>query len=267
REGDYVFRTGGDEFLMVLPKTTEKETEKIYNMIKDFCKKNRDAKIVPSIALGLAVKLEGMKDIQIVFKEAEDQMYKNKVFESESVNNTIIKSLETMLRETTNETLEHSLRVEKYSIDIGNEINLSEWQLNTLASLAHLHDIGKVTIPVSILEKAGPLNPEEWEIIKRHPEIGYKIANSSPKLTRIADGILAHHEWWNGMGYPKGLKGDEIPILARIITVVDAFDVMTSGRTYQEPMSIKLAVEELISCSGSQFDPEIVKIFINQLDY
>ena len=267
REGDFVFRTGGDEFLMLLPETTKEESEKICNKIIGLCKKNKDAKIAPSIALGLAVKLEEKKDIQSVFKEAEDQMYKNKVFESESVNNTIIKALETMLRETTNETLEHSLRVEKYSIDIGNEINLSEWEINTLASLAHLHDIGKVTIPISILEKAGPLNSKEWEIIKRHPEMGYKIANSSPKLTRIAEGILAHHEWWNGMGYPKGLKGYNIPILARIITVVDAFDVMTSGRIYKEPMSINSAVEELISCSGSQFDPKIVKIFVDQLKY
>ena len=267
REGDYIFRTGGDEFLMLLPETIEKEAEKICDRIKDSCKKNRDVKIVPSIALGLAVKLEEKKDIQIVFKEAEDQMYKNKVFESESVNNTIIKSLETMLRETTNETLEHSLRVEKYSLDIGKKMDLSKWELNTLASLAHLHDIGKVTIPISIIEKAGPLNSEEWEVIKRHPEMGYKIANSSPKLTRIAEGILAHHEWWNGMGYPKGLKGNKIPILARIISVTDAFDVMTIGRAYKEPMSFDSAIEELISCSGSQFDPNIVKIFIDQLNY
>ncbi len=267
REGDYIFRTGGDEFLMLLPETTKKEAEKLCNRIKNACKKNKDARIEPSVALGLAVKLEVEKDIQIVFKEAEDEMYINKVFESESVNNTIIKSLETMLRETTNETLEHSLRVEKYSIEIGNEINLSEWELNTLASLAHLHDIGKVAIPKSILEKAGPLNSEEWKIMKRHPEMGYKIANSSPKLTRIADGILAHHEWWNGMGYPKGLKGNDIPVLARIITVVDAFDVMISGRVYKEPMSYDSAIDELISCSGSQFDPNIVKIFIDRLNY
>ncbi len=120
-----------------------------------------------------------------------------------------------------------------------------------------------MAIPEDILEKEGPLTEEEWERIKRHPDIGFKIASSSPKLTRIADGILAHHEKWDGSGYPHGLKGKEIPILARIIAIVDAYDVMTTGRPYRLARTKKEAIQELRACSGSQFDPELVILFKN----
>ncbi|WP_239559400.1 PAS domain S-box protein [Sporohalobacter salinus] len=265
RQEDLVAHIGGDEYIILLPQTFKKEAEEICSRIKEACQEVENVPIPPSIALGCATKKEMNENIETILKKAEDYMYQNKVYESESIRNTILDSLETMLRETTNETLEHSQRLEGMAVEIGRKLNLSEQELNTLASLADLHDLGKISISEGILQKKGSLNSDEWEKIRRHPELGYKIANSSPKLTQIAEGILCHHERWDGQGYPQGLEGEDIPLLARIITIVDAYDVMTNGRPYKESMSKEEAIEELKNCAGSQFDPAIVNIFVRQI--
>ena len=128
--------------------------------------------------------------------------------------------------------------------------------------LATLHDIGKVNIAEEVLTKPDKLTEEEWKEIKQHPEKGYSIAKSIEEFTPIAESILAHHERWNGDGYPQGLVGEEIPLLARIISIIDAYDVMTNGRPYQEPKSKEEALKELQNCAGSQFDPELVEKFV-----
>ena len=123
-------------------------------------------------------------------------------------------------------------------------------------------DIGKIGIDDSVLKKPGKLNDEEWVIMKKHPEIGYRIAKSASELEPIAEYILTHHEKWNGKGYPKGLKGEEIPLLSRILAVVDAYDAMTEDRVYRKAMSKEEAIMEILANAGEQFDPEIAKIFI-----
>lgn len=265
RKKDIIARIGGDEFVILLPNTKKDVTKEICTRIKEACKKSPKDPIKPSVALGYATKTNVSKDIEIVFKIAEDNMYHNKMYESESSNTTILESLETLLRETSNETLEHSQRLKTMVIAMGKALNLSEQSINELSSLADLHDLGKVAIPKEILQKQEPLTEEEWESIKRHSELGFKIASSSPKLSQIANGILSHHERWDGTGYPEGLEKEEIPLLARIISVVDAFDVMTTGRPYKKAMSREEAVEELKACSGSQFDPKLVEVFINEV--
>jgi len=141
-------------------------------------------------------------------------------------------------------------------------MELSENELNSLELLAALHDIGKVTIDEKILNKPGKLTPEEWIEIKKHPDAGYRIAMASPKLMPIADLILCHHERWDGTGYPQGLKGEEIPLLSRMISVIDAYDVMTEYRSYRRPISKTAALEEIKRCAGTQFDPQIAQTFI-----
>ncbi|MDM8534186.1 diguanylate cyclase [Clostridiaceae bacterium HSG29] len=260
-----IARIGGDEFIMLVPNKNEAEIREICDNIKKMCLESEKDPIRPSVALGYAVKEKNIDKFPVLFKKAEDNMYENKMYESESTNNSILISLEAMLRETTNETFEHSIRLKNNAVKIGEELNLSNEELKTLSLLADLHDLGKIGVPQKILQKPGALSESEWKKIKRHPEIGFKIANSYPKLNRIAEGILSHHERWDGKGYPRGLKGEEIPFLARIITIVDAYDAMITTRPYKKQMTKEEAIKELINCSGTQFDSDLVKIFIEKV--
>jgi HD-GYP domain-containing protein (c-di-GMP phosphodiesterase class II) len=139
---------------------------------------------------------------------------------------------------------------------------LGDGDREDLPLLVALHDIGKIVIPVDILNKRGPLAAEEWETVKKHTEIGYRIANSTPQLSSIAEAILAHHERWDGTGYPAGLAGEAIPLLARIIAIVDAYDVMTNGRPYKDACNPTAALAELEKMAGKQFDPDLVQRFV-----
>jgi HD-GYP domain-containing protein (c-di-GMP phosphodiesterase class II) len=164
--------------------------------------------------------------------------------------------------ERSNETEEHSVRLAKYASMVGKKLSLSLTQLDELELTAMLHDIGKIGVDDNVLKKPGSLTKTEWIQMKRHPEIGYRIAISSPELSHIADFILSHHERWDGEGYPRGLKGTDIPIQARIIAVVDAYDAMTNDRPYRKGLSKKEAIDEIAKNSGIQFDPQIVEAFL-----
>lgn len=128
-----------------------------------------------------------------------------------------------------------------------------------------LHDIGKMGIDDRVLNKPGKLTDDEWAIMKKHPEIGYRIAKSSPELEPIAEYILAHHERWDGKGYPQGLKGEEIPLLSRIVAVADAYDAMTEDRVYRKALTKEQTLDEIRKNIGSQFDPHIAQIFLKNI--
>jgi HD-GYP domain-containing protein (c-di-GMP phosphodiesterase class II) len=148
------------------------------------------------------------------------------------------------------------------SMKMGKIMNLYDNELDELSLLAMLHDIGKIAIPDYILGKPSKLTEDEWKIMRSHCEIGYRIAVASPELAHIANLILSHHEMWDGTGYPQGLKGEEIPLLSRLIAVVDAYDAMTSDRSYHTAVQSDIAIKELERCSATQFDPYMVKKFI-----
>jgi HD-GYP domain-containing protein (c-di-GMP phosphodiesterase class II) len=192
-------------------------------------------------------------------------MYRNKLLQSKSVRNEILISLETALHERTQETEAHAQRMNDLAVEFGHYLQLLSSELDRLMILARLHDIGKVGIPDAILSKAGPLSQEEWEIIKKHPEIGYRIAQTSLQLSSVAEDILHHHERWDGTGYPKGLKGEEIPRLAQIIAIVDSYDVMTHERSYKKAMSREEALEEVRRCAGTQFNPRLAARFVDYM--
>lgn len=263
RMEDIVARWGGDEFAILLPQTDEKRANAICQTIRSRCQKSEFDPVQPSLALGMATKKEPGMDIQKVLKEAEDRMYRNKLMESRSARSSIITSLEKTLWEKSYETEEHARRMQDMAKAIGKSLKLSASQMDNLVLLATLHDIGKIAIPEEIIKKPGPLTPKEWEVVKRHPEVGFRIAESSPELGPIADAILAHHEWYDGTGYPRGLRGEAIPLIARIIALIDAYDVMLHGRPYKEPMTVKEALKEVQDCAGSQFDPYLVTLFVN----
>ncbi len=177
-----------------------------------------------------------------------------------------IRAFYTALESREINTAEHSLQVNVISMEIGKKMALSEEQLRHLNWGTLLHDIGKLGITDSILLKPGPLTDEETSLIKEHPEVGYKILQGSPFLQQTAEIALYHQEKFNGKGYPYGLKGEDIPILARICSVADAFQVMIADRPYRKGMSVKAAIDEIIRCSGTHFDPDIVEILLS-IDY
>ncbi|MEW5978464.1 MAG: HD domain-containing phosphohydrolase [Acidobacteriota bacterium] len=160
------------------------------------------------------------------------------------------------------ETQRHSQRVTEYTLLMARQLGMAEHQLTDIQRGALLHDIGKIGISDAILLKPAKLTEEEWVVIRQHPEIGFHILSGINFLDGAAQLVLQHHERFDGRGYPKGLKGRNILLGARIFAVVDTFDAMTSDRPYRQAMSYETARAEIIRCSGSQFDPELVECFL-----
>jgi len=263
REEDIIARYGGDEFCIILPKTTNKDAAEVVNRIRKEFKNTNKLKIPLSISFGVSTKENPDQNIKVIIKEAEDNMYRRKLLERKSISSSIISSLERTLWEKSHETEEHANRLKRIAIKLGNTINLTESRLDELSLLSTLHDIGKIAIPENILIKKGKLTEKEWNIIKRHPEIGYNIAASSFQIKHIAEAILSHHERWDGTGYPQKLKEKDIPIISRIITIVDTYDVLTHTRPYRKDIyKEEEAIEEIKRCAGTQFDPALVDKFI-----
>jgi HD-GYP domain-containing protein (c-di-GMP phosphodiesterase class II) len=162
-----------------------------------------------------------------------------------------------------NETAGHSRRVERYSLEIANALGCSGDQLAQIARSAYVHDIGKIAIPDAILRKPGSLCAEEFEVMRTHPWIGYNMLSRLPSLVPVAEIVLAHHERWDGSGYPRRLKGEEIPLGARVFAVADSLDAMTTDRPYRRAVSFSAAKEEIQRESGRQFDPKVVQAFVS----
>jgi HD-GYP domain-containing protein (c-di-GMP phosphodiesterase class II) len=177
----------------------------------------------------------------------------------------MVKKLLDELSQKSYEKEEHITSMVEYADLLGRKIDLNSDQLMELWLLANVHDIEKITIPKNILIKNEKLTNNEWEIIKEHSKEGYNIIKSMDSFSFAADKVLYHHEHWDGSGYPKGLEGENIPLLSRIISIVDAYDVMTSERPYSHAKLKEEALKEIERCSGTQFDPELAEIFIKML--
>jgi PAS domain S-box-containing protein len=197
-----------------------------------------------------------------VISSARQTLNQKKLMDKGSAHSELLTSLERALQECDSDTEAHVRRTQRMGAALGKRIGLTDKQQSSLSLLCLLHDIGKIGVPLDILNKPGKLTDEEWNYIKTHVHKGYQIAKSSKGLNEISDMILHHHERWDGKGYPDGLKQEEIPLLSRIISVVDAFDAMVSNRSYRAAKSVDEAVAELERCSGTQFDPMLVKEFV-----
>ncbi|MFZ7131071.1 MAG: HD domain-containing phosphohydrolase [Eubacteriales bacterium] len=253
-----VSRIGGDEFAVLVTKTNQQELEFYSKTINYLLKDENIISVTPSVSIGYALKIQPHTNISSVFKSAEDMMYKSKLLKSTSTRSTIIKSLQKALQERTHETEEHCNRIKFLAIKVAGRMSLSDSLMDDVILLSNLHDIGKIAIPDNILNKPGKLSKDEWTIMKTHCEIGYRIASSTWDIYSIAEGILSHHEGWDGNGYPRGLKEDEIPLISRIISVIDAFDAMTHDRVYRKALTKEDAIKEIKKNSGTQFDPKVV---------
>ncbi|NLX91111.1 MAG: HD-GYP domain-containing protein [Firmicutes bacterium] len=265
RKEDIIARWGGDEFIILLPQTSKKEVYKICNRIKSRCQGVSTGDVPISLALGFAVKNNISSIMDDIIKQAENNMYKQKLAESKSIRSSVLKALLKTLGTKSFETEEHTKRMQSMALKIGECLKLPDSEMARLSLLITLHDIGKINISEEILTKKESLTKQEWEIIKKHPEIGFRIARATEEFAHVAEDILAHHERWDGSGYPKGLKGKEIPILSRITAIVDAYEIMTNGRPYRKALSHDEIISEIERNSGTQFDPELAALFLNIL--
>jgi len=159
----------------------------------------------------------------------------------------------------------HSKRVSEICEAIATMMNFSKDDVNQIRIAGLVHDIGKIGIDEAILNKTERLSAYEWKEIGKHPEAGWRILSSSIEFSELAQFVLEHHERWDGGGYPKGIKGEEISVEARIISIADAYDAMTSERSYRKPISKEATIEEIKRCSGSHFDPKLVEIFLKNV--
>ncbi|MHB1276261.1 MAG: histidine kinase N-terminal 7TM domain-containing protein [Candidatus Humimicrobiaceae bacterium] len=262
RKEDIVSRWGGDEFCMILPNTDEQTALNIADRIQKKFSTSFIDSFELSLSFGVSTKTSENIGYEEIVKIAEDKMFRHKLINKQSAHSNIITSLSKALEERNYETHEHARRMSTYANLIGKELGLETEKIDELNLLSSLHDIGKISISDNIVLKPGKLTEEEFEIMKKHPEIGYKIAKSTPELTAISKGILTHQEKWDGTGYPLQLKGEEIPLIARIIAVVDAFDAMTNDRPYRKALGVEKAIEELKIGAGTQFDKSIVEKFL-----
>ncbi len=265
RKDDIVARWGGDEFVILMANTEPEEVEKIVARIKEESLLVNLKTGPLSIAFGWDTKNFQSEDIEQTFINAENYMYKSKLHNSPSVRGKTIDMIMEALFEKSPREKDHSERVSMYSHALGEALSLSGHVKEDLKTIGLLHDIGKIIIGDNVLEKKEKLTDDEWAEIKQHPIIGYRIINCSMEMSDIALGILTHHEHWDGTGYPKGLKGTDIPLTARIIAVADAYDAMTSERPYGHVLDKNHAAEEIIDKMGTHFDPEIAKVFVSDI--
>ncbi len=259
-----VARVGGDEFAVLLPgascERVAEAAREIQEAVAEY-NRGRSPKIPLSVSVGFAFH-PALEDPDELFRAADNNMYREKLCRAQSARGAIVQMLLRTLEARGILTEERVGRLQELCRLLGAALGLPEQRLRELCLLAQFHDIGMVGIGDHILFKKGPLTPEEVREMQRHCEIGHRIAQAAPDLLPIADLILKHHEWWNGQGYPLGLKGEEIPLECRILAIADAYEKMTSGRLYREPKSHEEALAELKNLAGIQFDPFLVEKFL-----
>ncbi|MCL5985717.1 MAG: diguanylate cyclase [Actinobacteria bacterium] len=267
RKSDVTARIGGDEFAIILPHTDANACHMLCRRLEAGIETyNESNKYLPlSISVGISTSLDKETSLIETYKRADTNMYYVKSKQTERSAQIILTAIRALMAEKDYSDDGHISRLVQMSRALGERIGLTRKEVSQLVLLAEIHDLGKVVIPDNVLFKKGPLNKKERKRIEEHPTVGYRIARYNPELSHVADLILYHHRWWNGQGYPLNLKGEDIPISCRILSIVDAYDAMTSDRPYRKAMSHEDAVAELRRCAGTQFDPNLVEKFITML--
>jgi len=265
RKDDIICRAGGDEIAVLLPRTNSYRAEEIKNKIQEETNNNVVESAIISLAVGCATKNEEDKNILEVYKEADNQMYKQKIKNGKMMRSKTIENVLLNINNKYDNEQIHSQRVSQYCEKIAIAMNLNKREIEDAKIAGTLHDIGKIVVSPNVLNKIGKLTKDEWEEIKRHVTTSYQILKNVDEYSYLAKAVLYHHEKLDGTGYPEGLKEEDIPLLSKIISVADAYEAMTATRPYQKIKSKEEAVEELKKYSGTQFDKNIVDIFINKV--
>ncbi|MCK8060485.1 MULTISPECIES: diguanylate cyclase domain-containing protein [unclassified Fusibacter] len=262
RSDDILSRWGGDEFIFLLPKTDVESALLIKERIYSQCKEVFVHGIPVSFSLGICSKSIPQEDIVQIIQNAESKMYDEKLMKSMTVKNEIIDHITTLVLTKLPYQESHAQGVKDLAVRLGQSVGLENSEITQLSKLAMLHDIGLVGVDSGIIDKDEELNYDEWEAVKKHCEIGYRITSIHPDLAAIATEILYHHENFDGSGYPKGISGDEIPLHSRILRICDSYEVMVGGRRYQAAITTDQALKELKDLSGIHYDPDLVDAFL-----
>jgi len=265
-EGSYFSRHEDANLVSVCSRSNVEHMRECLEVLRKELKKVEGFPFELEIQSAIAVASEKNPDILRATSVAMFSMRTKKLMDGSSSHSSLLDSLAQTLNESDSTTRAHVQRTRDMGELLGKRLNFTDMQLSQLALLCLLHDIGKLGIPLDILNKPGKLNSAEWDVMKSHVEKGYRIANASSELGDIADLILHHHESWNGKGYPDGLKQEAIPLLSRVIAVVDTYDAMRNDRPYHKAVSEREAREEIKRCAGVQFDPTIASAFLELLE-
>ncbi|MCX6002640.1 MAG: diguanylate cyclase [Chloroflexi bacterium] len=285
RTSDLVFRYGGDEFAVILPNSSTMDSFKVAERMREnFAVEMSGRQVDITISIGVAswpgdgttldevcyaadmalyyAKRTGQNRTSIASRTLFSLNDPNVNVNTEAEVLSTIYALAATLEARDKYTYGHSRRVSRYAVSLAEALNLPPEQVALVSAAALLHDIGKVGIPDNVLNKCEKLFDEEWELLKQHPRLSATIVGHVPSLSACLAAVKHHHERWDGTGYPAGLKDEAIPVEARILTVTDSFEAMISERPYRKALSFKQAIAELEKCSGSQFDPAVVRAFI-----
>ena len=257
-----IFHMGGDEFVLLLPNTEAKAAEAACRRIQQEISGESTGMLVFSVSIGFAVKYVLEEAYSDVFRQAEDDMYRHKLTEGVEMRRRAVSQILQTLYQRSPREMQHSQTVGELSRKIACAMGLHPEAVEQSYQAGVMHDIGKIGIDQEILEKTMRLDMGELREMRRHSEVGYRLLNSVHGLAHIAPFVLEHHERWDGTGYPKGIAGEKISMIARIIAVADGYDAMISPRTYKQPMKPKDALTEVCRCAGSQYDPRVVRAFM-----
>ena len=263
-----ICRIGGDEFAILWPGAAASQLETVtQQMHLLLAQQEADAQepLRLDISVGycfIAGEELTTESFYHVFTKADDAMYRQKLSHDSSNRSALVQSMMSLLEARDYITEGHSQRLQDMCHQLGQAAGLSSVRLDDLKLLAQFHDIGKISIPDHILFKPGPLSPEEWQQMHRHPEIGHRIARHIPNLSAIAPLILHHHERWDGQGYPLGLSGESIPLESRVLALVDSYDAMTNDRPYRKALTHHEALTEIKKNHGRMFDPHLTDLFL-----
>ncbi len=290
RESDQAFRYGGDEIAVILPETTPEDAYMVAERVRLCVAKEMESRhsgVTCSIGLAsyptdgvMAGELVTTADTALYYAKntggnrtyASSKIFADAELGAEPKNNhrgsglSAVYALAAAVDAKDHYTYGHSRKVNIYAVVLAEALGLASDEVSRISTSALLHDIGKIGVPDRILNKKGELDAEEWESIKSHPRLGANIVGNVHDLSPCVGSILYHHEKWDGSGYPEGLRGKSIPIGARILAVADAFAAMASARPYREALADELALERLKQCAGTQFDPELVKVFVKEAE-